>query len=99
MEDGMHWPMILNVPGEGVGDDFLQSYTNHSLLTDDDDYLFFLDEALEAMGGSCPELVREEFGFNPASGNEEVSKNTWSVNSKYAVSFQCLPIMMNDSPQ
>lgn len=88
MEDGIHWPMILNVPGEGVGDDFLQTYTNHSLLTDNEDYLFLLDEALEAMGGSCPELARDEFGFNPSSGQEgvyipsnlEVDPNAWFDN-------------------
>lgn len=87
-EDGIHWPMILNVPGEGVGDDFLQTYTNHSLVTDEDDYLFLLDEALEAIGGTCPEMLREEFGFNPASGNEavyipsnlEVDPNSWFTN-------------------
>ena len=59
-DDGIHWPMILNVPGEGFGDDFLQIYTNQTLLTDDDDYLFLLDEALEGIGGSCP--MMEGFG-------------------------------------
>jgi hypothetical protein len=87
-EDGIHWPMILNVPGEGFGDDFLQIYTNQSLLTDDDDYLFLLDEALTAIGGSCPELQ----GFGDGEGgpptdidvhipsNLEVEPNSWFSN-------------------
>merc|ERR1712072_887872 len=53
-EGDVHWPLILNVPGEGFGDDFLQSYKNHRVLTDDDDDLFELVENLEAIGGSCP---------------------------------------------
>mmetsp|Transcript_23907 Transcript_23907/g.56481 ORF Transcript_23907/g.56481 Transcript_23907/m.56481 type:complete len:823 (+) Transcript_23907:235-2703(+) len=102
LEDGIHWPMVLNVPGEGVGDDFLQTYTNQSLLTDADDYLFFLDEALESMGGSCPELTREEFGFNPASGNEEVyipSNLEVDVNAWFDNEFTYSPVWEPTVPE
>lgn len=84
-EDGIHWPMILNVPGEGFGDDFLQKYSNHSLLTDDDDYIFLLDEALEAMGRTCEKT--EGGGGGPPTGemehipsNLEVDPNAWIHN-------------------
>ena len=87
-EDGRHWPMILNVPGEGFGDDFLQKYSNHSLLTDDDDYMFLLDEALEAIGGSCPQMGGfgdDEQGPPTNSdvhipSNLEVDPNSWFSN-------------------
>lgn len=45
--DGVHWPIQLNVPGEGFGPDGLQSYYNHSLLSDDDDDIFFPDRGLD----------------------------------------------------
>lgn len=85
--DGIHWPMILNVPGEGFGDDFLQIYTNQTLLTDDDDNLFLLDEALEAMGGMCNKMDMEGGGAGPPTGqtvhipsNLEVDPNAWFSN-------------------
>jgi hypothetical protein len=65
-EDNIHWPMILNIPGEGFGDDMLQVYTKHELLTDEDDDLFMLVEKFIESGGECPELR----GIN---GNEEVT--------------------------
>lgn len=82
--DGIHWPMILNVPGEGFGDDFLQIYENQTQLTDDDDYLFLLDEALEEIGGVCNKM---EAGGGPPAGqtvvipsNLEVDPNSWFSN-------------------
>mmetsp|Transcript_31905 Transcript_31905/g.67077 ORF Transcript_31905/g.67077 Transcript_31905/m.67077 type:complete len:801 (+) Transcript_31905:169-2571(+) len=56
IEDNMHWPMILNIPGEGFGDDSLQVYKNHKLLTDEDEDLFKLIENYEAIGGVCVSL-------------------------------------------
>lgn len=85
--DGIHWPMILNVPGEGFGDDFLQEYTQQAVLTDDDDYLFLLDEALEAAGRTCEKMTRGDGGGGPPSGqtvhipsNLEVDPNAWFEN-------------------
>lgn len=86
-DDGIHWPMILNVPGEGFGDDFLQTYSNHSLLTDDDDDLFLLDEAMERIGGMCNSMDMGA-GGPPAEGevqphipsNLEVDPNAWFSN-------------------
>ena len=82
-EDEMHWPMILNVPGEGFGDDFLQVYTNHSKLTGEDDGLFLLDKALDSAGGECPKM--ESYGTDgpptgdvePIPSNLEVDPNSW----------------------
>jgi hypothetical protein len=56
IEDTIHWPLILNIPGEGFGDDNLQIYTNHKLLNDDDDdnALFEIVDALLAINGTCP---------------------------------------------
>lgn len=86
-EDGIHWPMVLNVPGEGFGDDFLQKYSNQTLLTDDDDYLFLLDEALEAIGSSCQQIIMEGGSSGPPTGetvhipsNLEVDPNSWFQN-------------------
>lgn len=81
-DDGVHWPLILNVPGEGFGDDFLQKYTNHSLLSEADEDLFLLDQALEAAGGSCPMLDRGGGGGPPVGGtkvpsNLEIDENAW----------------------
>ncbi len=53
----MHWPLILNIPGEGFGDDFLQVYGDHRLLDSEADAgLFELIENYEALGGVCVDL-------------------------------------------
>lgn len=85
------WPLVLNIPGEGFGDDMLQVYENHTLLSDEDDDLFDLVKNLEANGGSCP-LVTSGFGvdgeesgasFGPpvsevhVPSNLEVDDNSW----------------------
>jgi hypothetical protein len=89
--DSPHWPLILNIPGEGFGDDMLQVYHNHSLLTDEDDDLFDLVQNLESSGGSCPLLTS---GMGPVGteggatigppvtevhvpSNLEVDENSW----------------------
>jgi len=56
--DGIHWPLILNIPGEGFGDDFLQHWHGHSILNETAAPEFLLDEAHVAAGGSCPQLSR-----------------------------------------
>merc|ERR1712232_226204 len=99
-EDGIHWPMILNVPGEGFGDDFLQIYTNQTLLTDDDDYLFLLDEALEGIGGACNKMERMDEGGPPTGQTEhvpsnlEVDPNSWVENV-----FTFSPVLKPPAPQ
>ena len=42
--DGIHWPLILNIPGETSGDDLLQTWTNHRTLSDADSNAFLLDQ-------------------------------------------------------
>lgn len=88
-EDNMHWPMILNIPGEGFGDDHLQVYTNHELLTDEDDDLFMLVENYVENGGECPEIVRmneDEVAVGPPAqevhipSNLEVEEASWFTN-------------------
>jgi len=85
--DGVHWPLILNIPGEGFGDDMLQVYTNHELLDDDDDDLFLLIENLEESGGSCPLIGgRDSASVGPPQievhvpSNLEVDANSWFTN-------------------
>jgi hypothetical protein len=80
--DGVHWPLIMNYPGEGFGDDGVQVYTNHSLLNESDTPLFMLDQAYTAAGGTCIQLVSG--GAGPPTGqvapiptNLEVEKVSW----------------------
>jgi hypothetical protein len=54
-EDSIKWPLLLNIPGEGFGDDMLQRYSKHQLLTEDDDDLFTLPERYQELGGTCVE--------------------------------------------
>jgi len=96
VEDTLHWPLILNIPGEGFGDDQLQVYRNHALLTDDDDDLFTLVQRYEAMGGVCGNArggdddasdigppVLEEEAYIPS--DLEVDPNSW-VSNEYTFS-------------
>jgi len=59
VEDDVHWPLILNIPGEGFGDDALSVYRNHKLLTEEDDGLFMIVEEFEENGGVCSEVGGE----------------------------------------
>lgn len=69
-EDNMHWPLILNIPGEGFGDDILQVYRNHTILTDDDEDLFMLIENYQAIGGLCADI---RGGGGPPTAQDEES--------------------------
>jgi hypothetical protein len=80
--DGVHWPLIMNYPGEGFGDDGVQVYSNHSLLNESDSSLFMLDQAFTAAGGTCVQLGSA--GGGPPTGqvapiptNLEVEKVSW----------------------
>jgi len=80
--DGVHWPLILNVPGEGFGDDFLQHWHGHRPLGEAEASAFLLDEAHVAAGGSCPQ--RPSQGQGPPTGqaphvpsNLEVDPVSW----------------------
>jgi len=53
--DGIHWPLILNIPGEGFGDDFLQHWHGHRVLNESEASEFLLDEAHVRSGGACPQ--------------------------------------------
>jgi hypothetical protein len=86
VEDNVHWPLILNIPGEGFGDDSLQVYRNHALLTEEDEELFTLIERYEALGNTCIDLragenedvgppIQEEHEHIPS--NLEVDPLSW----------------------
>ncbi|KAL3775879.1 hypothetical protein ACHAW5_006706 [Stephanodiscus triporus] len=65
IEENIHWPLILNIPGEGFGDDMLQVYRNHRLLDSEVDAgLFQIIENYEALGFSCVDL-----GANASDGD------------------------------
>ena len=90
VEDNIHWPMTLNIPGEGFGDDMHQVYTNHELLTDEDDDLFMLVENFVENGGECPDIRsmngQDEISVGPPvqethiPSNLEVEESSWMSN-------------------
>jgi hypothetical protein len=74
--DGHHWPVQLNVPGEGFGPDGLQSYWNHEVLPEDSDDIFFVDKNLDCK----PHPVPEGGGGPPTDKKEVPSKlNTYEA--------------------
>lgn len=76
-KDGHHWPVQLNVPGEGFGPDGLQSYWNHELLPEDSDDIFFVDKNLDCKAHIRPE---GETGGPPTDMEEIPSKlNTYEA--------------------
>lgn len=85
-DDGVHWPLILNVPGEGFGDDLLQYYQNHELLDEDFVDPFLLDEAFIKAGGECVNMREgQEGGGGPPQmeyvpSNLEKDENAWVSN-------------------
>lgn len=48
-EDGIHWPIQRNDPGEGFGDDALHSFFNHKILTEADRDIWFPDEGMDCV--------------------------------------------------
>jgi hypothetical protein len=66
---GVHWPLILNIPGEGFGDDQLQHYSNHRLLEEADEAPFLLEEAFIKAGGSCPKAGGGSSMSGPPTGS------------------------------
>jgi hypothetical protein len=84
-EDNIKWPLVLNIPGEGFGDDMLQRYSNHELLTDEDDDLFMLIENYEEIGGTCVNIGGGEGAGPPIldvhiPSNLEIDPNSWFSN-------------------
>jgi len=69
--DGVHWPLILNIPGEGFGDDHLQHWHGHRELDASEESEFLLDEAFEAGGGLCPKRASHGSGGGPPTGQQE----------------------------
>lgn len=83
--DGVHWPLILNIPGEGFGDDFLQHWHGHRLLNESEASLFLLDEEHVRNGGSCPQRASSGSGGPPTGqvahvpSNLEVDTVSWNT--------------------
>mmetsp|Transcript_5501 Transcript_5501/g.15906 ORF Transcript_5501/g.15906 Transcript_5501/m.15906 type:complete len:668 (-) Transcript_5501:427-2430(-) len=73
--DGIHWPLILNIPGEGFGDDFLQHWHGHRVLDESEESHFLLDEAHVAGGGSCPQSGSSGSAGPPTGQVEHVPSN------------------------
>ena len=71
-KDNVHWPLVLNIPGEGFGDDAITMYDNHRVLTDADDALFLLDEAY------VRKLVFSKKAGNIAS--KSIGEKMWRIN-------------------
>ena len=83
-EDKVNWPLILNIPGEGFGDDSLQRYSNHQLLTEEHDELFTLIERYQEIGGECVAAGGGDVGPPILDvhipSNLEVDPNSWYSN-------------------
>jgi len=82
VEDGIHWPLILNIPGEGSGDDNIRVYRNHELLSEEDEEIFKLIENFNALGGVCVEVSvgvpgSQDAGRPHIPSNLEVDTDSW----------------------
>lgn len=73
--DGVHRPLILNIPGEGFGDDALQYYFDHSLLDSTSESDFLLDQAFEASGGVCNQTMGSDSSGPPTGQQAHVPSN------------------------
>jgi hypothetical protein len=71
-------------------------------LTDDDDYLFLLDEALEAINGTSTQMEMSGGGGPPTGqtvhipSNLEVDPNSW-LSNVYTYSPIWQPLVNNDT--
>merc|ERR1719284_53518 len=74
-ENGVHWPLQRNDPGEGFGDDNLHSFYEHKELSEDDEGLFLIDQ-----GYDCPSVDSgsDEQG-PPVSSLEEEEPSSLNV--------------------
>lgn len=61
-----HYPLIINIPGEGGVMDILKTWSNHEPLDLDDLAPFLLDETYEGQGGSCPFSHSSRPGSDPS---------------------------------
>jgi len=72
-KDGVHWPIQMNVPGEGFGPDGLQSYWNHEQFGEEEvDAIFFVDRDLDCKPHSYGEMEGEGGGGPPDMGEKEI---------------------------
>eukprot|EP00804_Cyclotella_cryptica_P010554 CCRYP_018794-RA/>CCRYP_018794-RA protein AED:0.03 eAED:0.03 QI:0/0.66/0.5/1/0.66/0.75/4/234/788 len=94
-EDSIHWPLLLNIPGEGFGDDMLQRYSNHTLLADDDDKLFTLVENYLENGGTCVDVGGGEIG--PPISEVHIPSNLEIDESFLSNEFTFSPFWQNQS--
>lgn len=69
-ENGYHWPLQRNDPGEGFGDDALHSFFEHAPLEDNekDNNIFLIDQELD-----CPTRPGSDQDGPPAMDEEEPS--------------------------
>jgi len=96
-EDSIRWPLLLNIPGEGFGDDMLQRYSNHKLLTDDDDDLFLLVENYLELGGTCESVGGGAIG--PPISEVHIPSNLEVDESFISNEFTFSPFWQDQSSQ
>lgn len=54
--DGIHWPLQLDIPGEGSGPDSMRSMYNHAVFNESDLDMFLVDQRYIAAGNACPSI-------------------------------------------
>jgi len=97
VHDTVHWPLILNIPGEGFGDDSIQYYSNHELLNDNDRDLFWLDEAYIQNGGICPAQSRAGEGGPPVGMEQIPSMLMKDEHSWNSIEYAFSPVWKEES--
>lgn len=52
-DDGVHWPLMMDIPGEGSGPDQVLRMHDHKHLVEADHKMFFIEQDYIAAGGVC----------------------------------------------
>lgn len=55
--DGIHWPLQLDIPGEGFGPDSMRSMYNHAVFDENDLDMFLVDRQYVEAGNACPSMT------------------------------------------
>lgn len=89
--DGIHWPLLWNIPGEGAGPDHLRMLYNHDTIDDSQDHVFSVDEEYVAAGGRCWD-VQPPSPAPPGSWQCSVCTHVYSAEKDGGgVAFEDLP--------
>jgi rubredoxin len=52
-DDRIHYPLMMNIPGELAGPDVINQLHRHKILSEEDEHVYYLDEEYIANGGVC----------------------------------------------